>query len=181
MPQTEQCWNPCPVPVFQDLSTHRDWRLKNTIVNLPIRFKGDSKRNSGSLSRRSDSGERCEVKRRKARKNKRFQHLSPQSPSTFHRFFSFAPLSTIWTLETGYNSGNSLAALSLSAVLGGSLRRFSPPEKLLFGWKRGEKRAEKRLLDCKTVRFFEYSSTREQPNKRSGTKLKTQSKTGERR
>ena len=70
MPPTEQCWNPCPVALFQDLSTHRDWRLKNTIVNLPIRFKGDSKRNSGSLSRRSDSGERCEVKRRKARKNK---------------------------------------------------------------------------------------------------------------
>ena len=27
-------------------------------------------------------------------------------------------------------------------------------------------------LDCKTVRIFAYSSTREQPNKRSGTKLK---------
>ena len=67
------------------------------------------------------------------------------------------------------------------AVLGGSLRRFSPLEKLIFGWKRGEKRGEKRSLDCKTVRIFAYSSTREQPNKRSGTKLKTQSKTGERR
>ena len=27
-------------------------------------------------------------------------------------------------------------------------------------------------LDCKTVRIFAYSSTREQPNKRSGARLK---------
>ena len=63
-----------------------------------------------ACSRRSDSGERCEVKG--ARKNKSegggevreggFPHLSPQSPSTFHRFLYFAPLSTIWTLWTGY-------------------------------------------------------------------------------
>ena len=38
-------------------------------------------------SRRSDSGERCEVTRS--------PHLSPQSPSTFHRFLYFAPLCTI--------------------------------------------------------------------------------------
>ena len=40
------------------------------------------------------------------------------------------------------------------------------------------------LLDCKTVRIFAYSSTREQSNKRSGksgTRLKTESETGERR
>ena len=36
-------------------------------------------------------------------------------------------------------------------------------------------------IDCKTVRIFAYSSTREQLNKRSGTKVKTESKTGERR
>ena len=36
-------------------------------------------------------------------------------------------------------------------------------------------------MDCKTVRIFAYSSTREQSNKRSGTRLKTESKTGERR
>ena len=36
-------------------------------------------------------------------------------------------------------------------------------------------------LDCKTVRFFAYSSTREQSNKRSGMMLKTESETGERR
>ena len=36
-------------------------------------------------------------------------------------------------------------------------------------------------LDCKTVRIFAYSSTREQSNKRSGTRLKTESETGERR
>ena len=36
-------------------------------------------------------------------------------------------------------------------------------------------------VDCKTVCIFAYSSTREQSNKRSGTKLKTESETGERR
>ena len=32
-------------------------------------------------------------------------------------------------------------------------------------------------LDCKTVRIFAYSSTREQLNKRSGTRLKTEGET----
>ena len=36
-------------------------------------------------------------------------------------------------------------------------------------------------LDCKTVRIFAYSSTREQSNKRCGTRLKSESETGERR
>ena len=36
----------------------------------------------------------------------------------------------------------------------------------------------KASVDCKTVRIFAYSSTREQSNKRSGTKLKTESETG---
>ena len=36
-------------------------------------------------------------------------------------------------------------------------------------------------LDCKTVRILAYSSRREQSNKRSGTRLKTESETGERR
>ena len=36
-------------------------------------------------------------------------------------------------------------------------------------------------LDCKTVRIFAYSSMREQSNKRTGTRLKTESETGERR
>ena len=35
-------------------------------------------------------------------------------------------------------------------------------------------------VDCKTVRIFAYSSKREQSNKRSGTRLKTESETGER-
>ena len=35
-------------------------------------------------------------------------------------------------------------------------------------------------IDCKTVRIFAYSSTREQ-NERSGMRLKTESETGERR
>ena len=37
------------------------------------------------------------------------------------------------------------------------------------------------LLDCKTVRFFAYSNTREQSNQRSGMRLITESETGERR
>ena len=37
------------------------------------------------------------------------------------------------------------------------------------------------VLDCKTVLIFAYSSTHEQSNKRSATKLKTESETGERR
>ena len=36
-------------------------------------------------------------------------------------------------------------------------------------------------IDYKTVRIFAYSSTREQSNKRSATRLKTESETGERR
>ena len=36
-------------------------------------------------------------------------------------------------------------------------------------------------VDCKTFRIFAYSSTREQSNKRCGTRLKTESETGERR
>ena len=36
-------------------------------------------------------------------------------------------------------------------------------------------------LDDKTVHIFAYSSTREQSNKRSGTRLKTESETGESR
>ena len=40
----------------------------------------------------------------KAREGERWErHLSPQSPSTFHRFLYSAPLSTIWTLGTGYS------------------------------------------------------------------------------
>ena len=35
-------------------------------------------------------------------------------------------------------------------------------------------------LDCKKVRIFAYSSKREQSNKRSGTRVKTESETGER-
>ena len=34
-------------------------------------------------------------------------------------------------------------------------------------------------IDCKTVRIFAYSSTREQSNKRSTMRLKTESETGE--
>ena len=38
-----------------------------------------------------------------------------------------------------------------------------------------------RVLDCKTVRIFAYSSSREQSDKSSGARLKTESETGERR
>jgi len=37
------------------------------------------------------------------------------------------------------------------------------------------------VLDCKTVRIFAFSSAREQSNKRSGMRLKTESETEERR
>ena len=37
----------------------------------------------------------------------------------------------------------------------------------------------KQLLTAKTIRIFAHSSTREQSNKRSGTRLKTESETGE--
>ena len=37
------------------------------------------------------------------------------------------------------------------------------------------------VVDCNSVRIFANSSTREQSNKRSGTRLKTESQTGERR
>ena len=39
-------------------------------------------------------------------------------------------------------------------------------------------RSNPALLDCKTVRIFAYSSTREQSNKRSEMRLKTESETG---
>ena len=35
-----------------------------------------------------------------------------------------------------------------------------------------------KYLDCETVRIFACSGTREQSNKRSGTRLKTESETG---
>ena len=39
-------------PVYQDLNTRHDWLVKRAIVDLQMRLKGDSKRNSGnSLSR----------------------------------------------------------------------------------------------------------------------------------
>ena len=34
----------------------------------------------------------------------------------------------------------------------------------------------KKLVDCKAVRIFAYSSTREQSNKRSGTRLKNEAR-----
>ena len=37
------------------------------------------------------------------------------------------------------------------------------------------------ILDCKTVLIFAYSCTLEESNKRCGTRLKTESETGERR
>ena len=44
-----------------------------------------------------------------------------------------------------------------------------------------KKEASAAEVDCKTVRIFAYSSMREQSNKRSGMRLKTESETGERR
>ena len=44
-PSTKQGRNPCSrsPPVYHDLSTRHDWTVKNPIVNLPIRLKGNSK------------------------------------------------------------------------------------------------------------------------------------------
>ena len=49
-PSTKQRRNPCSrsPPVYHDLSTRHDWTVKNPIVNLPIRLKGNSKRISGN-------------------------------------------------------------------------------------------------------------------------------------
>ena len=54
---------------------------------------------------------------------------------------------------------------------------FKAENKKKFQWGNAAAAIE---LDCKTVRIFAYSSTREQSNKRSGTRLKTESETGER-
>ena len=50
-------------------------------------------------------------------------------------------------------------------------------KKFIFSLKPGLKS----FVDCKTVLIFAYSSMREQSNKRSGMRLKTESETGERR
>ena len=49
-PSAKQRRNPCSrsPPVYQDLSTWHDWPVKNAIVDLPIRLKGNLKRISGS-------------------------------------------------------------------------------------------------------------------------------------
>ena len=40
-----------PPPMYQNLNRRHGWPVRNAIVNLPIRLKGNSKRNSGkSLS-----------------------------------------------------------------------------------------------------------------------------------
>ena len=52
-PSAKQRWNLCsgPPAVYQDLSTCHDWPVKNVIVDLPIKIKGNSKRFScNSLS-----------------------------------------------------------------------------------------------------------------------------------
>ena len=48
-----------------------------------------------ACSRRSDSGEGCEVKGARKNKSKGGGEVRPQPPSTFHPFLYFAPLSTI--------------------------------------------------------------------------------------
>ena len=43
--------NPCswPLPVYQDLNVCHDLPVKNAIVNLPIKMKGNSKHTSGNF------------------------------------------------------------------------------------------------------------------------------------
>ena len=48
-------------------------------------------------------------------------------------------------------------------------------------WQFGALSLSSGVVDCKTVSIFAYSSTREQSNKRSGTRLKIESEIGERR
>ena len=55
---------------------------------------------------------------------------------------------------------------------------FKAENKKKFQWGNAAAAIE---LDCKTVRIFAYSSTREQSNKRPGMRLKTESETGQRR
>ena len=47
-----------------------------------------------------------------------------------------------------------------------------------FQWRHPTTHAIAAWLDCKTVRIFAYSGTREQSNKRSGTRLKTERRLG---
>ena len=54
---------------------------------------------------------------------------------------------------------------------------FKAENKKKFQWGNAAAAIE---LDCKRVRIFAYSSTHEQSNKRSGTRLKTESETGQR-
>ena len=50
---TKQHQNPCSETptVYQDLSTHHDWPVKNAIVDLSIRLKGNSKHTSNPVPR----------------------------------------------------------------------------------------------------------------------------------
>ena len=65
-----------------------------------------------------------------------------------------------------------LISVEMFASLGSDVKPLAlSSSSFLINWKE----------DCKTVRIFAYSSKREQSNKRSGTRLKTESETGERR
>ena len=78
-------------------------------------------------------------------------------------------------LPNGYVYGENVSSLKISIYLTcsrGSFLRKTRTLKILMDYC---------FTDCKTVRIFAYSSTREQSNKRSGTRLKTESETGERR
>ena len=47
-PSSKHRRNPCfaPLPMYQDSSTCHDWPVKNVMVDLPIKMKGNSKRSS---------------------------------------------------------------------------------------------------------------------------------------
>ena len=49
-PSAKRCQNPCstPPPVYQDLSTCRDWPVEKATVDLPIRLKGNLNLISGN-------------------------------------------------------------------------------------------------------------------------------------
>ena len=70
------------------------------LISLVAAYGRPEIANHLACSRRSDSGEQCEVK----------EHFSSQSPSTFHRFLYFAPPPLSERLEQATNHSEAFAA-----------------------------------------------------------------------
>ena len=92
-------------------------------------------------------------------------------------------INSLWRRASARNVDFTTGLITFFAVVNNSVYRKTSSSLLHHGTT-----AEGLLLfidsydiDCKTVRIFAYSSKRKQSNKRSGTRLKTESDTGERR